>query len=548
MCGVVGVLPTGDTDSDSQSLVDVALTVLNQSGNRGNDGTGLLLHSSAGIHVERWLGEAEAISSRTHNNIRTFTSKGQCDLLLGHVRYATAGAAQVENIHPAIATRESSRVAIVMNGEVSFAKRWRKETIQQGISLGGAHTDSAACAALILSRYLKEADPQAALTSFYSDAFPFGGFTILGLIEDHRRNYFFYLRDGLRPLHMVRVDQAWLFASESAHLLKASTETNDQIISIPSGEIGICRLKEQDRTRTKPDPKFSTLDMNRELGGIASKGLCSFELAYLQRPTSVVRGRTIHSVRKEFGRALCQDNPPAPGSVIVPVPDSGISAAEGYFETACVGSNDIRMLPSILRINTEGRSFLEKGSAAIANRLRRKFSFDPSLARNSKTVLVDDSIVRGNFSAWLASVWHQHRKNGLSIMSAWPPIIAPCRAGVDIRSSDLLATRFLFAKEILDGDRHLEKAIQGGFLHPEFGKIEDLELRYVNRQRIRSILSNVLKGEICTGCFDFGYNYIHQENLSCLPGFLAEYLEINEIHDPLHGGRLGWEKQDYAST
>jgi amidophosphoribosyltransferase len=471
-----------------------------------------------------------------YNGLKRFAAKAQSDLLLGHVRYATAGAVEASNIHPAIATKGRARVAIVVNGEVSFTARWRQEAACQGIDLGDAHTDSAACAGLILSRYLEEADPQAALTSFYRDAFPFGGFTILGLIEGHRRAYFFYLRDGLRPLCRLRVGQTWLFASETAHLMGTGVETEEKIASVPAGEIGICSLKGPGQGSIRPAPEFCTLDMNKELGGTASKGLCAFELAYLQRVTSTVGGRTVDSVRKEFGQALCQDNPPAPGSLIVPVPDSGISAGEGYFAAARARSLNVRMLPDILQVNKEGRSFLENGPAAIANRLRSKFSVDPSLAGSSRTVVVDDSIVRGNFSAWFASVWHQYRRNGLSILSAWPPIIAPCRAGIDIRPGELLATRFLPAAKILCEYRLLEKEMRQGFSHPEFGRVEGLEFRYANRERIRSILGSVLEGKICTGCFDLDYNYIHPGNRHRPPAFLLEYLEANGAHDPLQGG------------
>lgn len=532
MCGVVGVLPAADRSNDSLSLLNHALAILDQSRNRGSDGTGILVRNNVGICSQRWLGAGKEIPADSYHRLQRWATKSPLELILGHVRYATVGKASIENVHPAIASQGKVRVAIVMNGEVSFTTAWWQDALRRGIDLGAAHTDSAACAGHILSRYLEERDPREALISFYKEAFPFGGFTILGLIEDEDRAYFFYLRDGLHPLHRVKIGSTWFFASETAHLGEVSAGHGERVRSVPAGEIGICSLTQHRRGALPQAPDFLTLDMNNELGGTSSKGMCAFEIAYFQRPDSLVHGRTIASVRKEFGRALCQDHPPLAGSVITSVPRSGISASQGYVEEARARALDVEMASDILQLNDEKRSFLENGPEAIARRLQRKFSLAPKRAQGKRTLVVDDSIVRGNFSAWLASAWHRQGGNGLSILSAWPPIIGPCHAGVDIHSSDLLAVKLLPVNEILRENSRLEEALHRGFYHPQFGRVEGVEFRYVSRERIHSVLGRVLEGKICTGCFDLHYNYIHHGNRQRPPEFLVRYMNENGVAFP----------------
>lgn len=527
MCGVAGIInPDCSTDS-----LDLALKILDRLRNRGSDGTGLMLIGESGYSLQRWGGDAAAIPANLYDDLKRFASD-PVSLYLGHVRYATTGTSAQVNIHPVVATfdrgrgRSPIRLMLVMNGEVSFTEPWRAEAVRQGIDMGNAQTDSAACAGRILTRYLQQSDLPAALVAFYKEAFPFGGFTILGLLDGEERS-FFYLRDGLRPLHMVRSGSTLIFASETAHL--AELGQVDELVSIPAGEIGICPLPHHGAK----DLRFRILDMNEELSGVTCRGLCSFELAYLQHYTSVIEGRTIDSIRKDFGRVLCRAHPPSDGATVAPIPRSGISAASGYLAQAEQEEIPVRTAPAVVRLHGTKpitRSFLGNGNDEIARRLRHKFVVNPaSMGESGRLILVDDSIVRGDVCAWLASIWWKKNGDRLSIYSAWPPIIAPCYAGIDLHREDLLTLRFASAEEVLSDPRSLEERLAAGFDHEHFGRVEDLMLRYAPHKEIRAVLTEVLPGEICTGCFDLRYNYICPANLHAAPGFLVDYAAKNRI-------------------
>lgn len=536
MCGVAGIINPGCGTASP----DLALKILSRLRNRGSDGTGLLVVGEKGSSLQRWGGDAAAIPAPARNALER-SAHDPIHLCLGHVRYATTGTTAQTNIHPAVAMLERGsgrrpvRLSLVMNGEVSFTEPWRAEAARDGIEMGNAQTDSATCAGRILTHYLRSSELPAALVAFYKEAFPLGGFTILGLLEDKERS-FFYLRDGLRPLHMTRVGSMLVFASETAHL--TGLEHADEPVSIPAGEIGICPLPDCGKShQSSKDLRFQILDMNRELSGVSSRGLCSFELAYLQHHTSVVEGRTIDSIRNDFGRVLCRAHPPGDGAAVAPVPRSGISAADGYLSEARQGSIAVRTSPAVIRLNGEkpmARSFLGNGNDEIASRLRSKFVLNPaSLDEPGGVILIDDSIVRGDVCAWLSSVWQEKGGDDLSIYSAWPPIIAPCYAGIDLHREDLFALRFASVEETLTNPRALEDQMSAGFTHRQFGRIEDLTLRYAPHQEIRAILSEILSGEICTGCFDLRYNYICPANLHAVPDFLVDYAAKNRVEMPV---------------
>ena len=61
----------------------------------------------------------------------------------------------------------------------------------------------------------------------------------------------------------------------------------------------------------------------------AKPGRCIFEHVYFARPDSRIFGRSVQESREELGRQLARESP-ADADLIVPVPDSGVTAAIGY--------------------------------------------------------------------------------------------------------------------------------------------------------------------------------------------------------------------------
>ena len=534
----MGVLPLAEVKT--RETLGLAIELLEASRNRGEDGTGLLLYGRGLFpqlfHIEKWFGSAYDIPQRLYE----LNLEHHPEAILGHTRYATRGIISEENIHPVWASFQASgsqrevHLFLVMNGEISFTERWRAEAEAYGMNLHGSTTDTAGCAGHLLQLYLAKRNLSDALIEFYKQAFPFGGFTILGLLIDSLTAYFLYLRDGMRPLHVARFKNYQLFVSETRPLTQLGLKY-DEIEVIPPGSVGFLELGAQ---------RWTQLDMTSLLAGQASRGECSFEYAYFQEPNSIMHGKSLDEIRRELGRAVCREHPPPRGGrvIVTAVPKSGISAANGYAEQALRDGHDVEIGAIVLRRGGRGsetRSFLGESRSEIVQRLKRKFEVNAWEARDTVVINVDDSIVRGNVSAWIAKQEREAGAREVRFVAAWPPILGPCFAGIAIDTGDPLAGIVeKFKPEALAEDHTpLEERLRTrGFQHESFGPTRFDDVGYLSAQAVRRILGRIVPGDFCTGCFTGMYNYIHPLNICGRPfryaRWLDEFIEQNEVEMP----------------
>ena len=551
MCGIVGVLPPSDVET--RDALRLSIELLEGCRNRGEDGTGLLL-SGEGLfsnlfHLEKWLGSAYDIPKQLYEVNLSNHSR----LILGHTRYATRGVINEENIHPVWVNYVDPEgghnvdLFIVMNGEVSFTDRWIEPAKERGINLHDSETDTTGCAAFILREYLESGDLGQALTEFYKQAFPFGAFSILGMKMEHGQYHYFYIREGMRPLHKANIEGIPVFVSETKPLTAMDVKT-DQIEVIPPGTIGFCSLQ---------DMEWTTLNMNEILKGRASRGECAFEYAYFQEPNSIMHGMSMDRIRSQFGKAACREHPPPNKEdriVVSPVPKSGISAANGYAEQALRDDHDVHLEGVILRRGSSNtRSFLGDGTSEIVNRLKGKFEINPQAAKDAVVINVDDSIVRGNVSAWINKMERDSGAKEVRFVSAWPPIIGPCFAGIAIDVGEPLAEIVdkQSPKEISEDHTPLEEKLTKGYKHEEFGETKFDEVSYVSPEGVKDVLEKVIPGDICTGCFTGMYNYISPLNMEQkqfkYKDWLDDYIELNSVDLPVAPETEPEDKPDHVA-
>ena len=89
----------------------------------------------------------------------------------------------------------------------------------------------------------------------------------------------------------------------------------------------------------------------------ASKNIaqCVFELIYFSRPDSTVFGESVHEFRIKIGEKLAlRRNPDL--DIVIPVPDSGNSAALGFSRAA-----GIPFEFGLIRNHYTGRTFIKPG-------------------------------------------------------------------------------------------------------------------------------------------------------------------------------------------
>ena len=137
------------------------------------------------------------------------------------------------------------------------------------------------------------------------------------------------------------------------------------------------------------------------------------------------------------GRELAREAP-APGDVVVPVPDSGVPAGLGYAQQA-----GLPFSLGIIRNHYVGRTFIEPTQQIRHLGVRLKHNANKAVLAGKRVVLVDDSIVRGTTSTKIVEMVRNAGAAEVHMRISSPPTTHSCFYGIDTpRRDTLLAARF----------------------------------------------------------------------------------------------------------
>ena len=165
----------------------------------------------------------------------------------------------------------------------------------------------------------------------------------------------------------------------------------------------------------------------------------------------------MHTARKELGRQLAREHP-AEADIVIPVPDSGTSAALGYSEES---GTPYEM--GLIRNHYVGRTFIEPRQSIRSFGVRIKLNPVRHLIENKRIVLIDDSIVRGTTSKKIVRMVREAGAKEIHVRISCPPTISPCYYGVDTpNKSELIAANYS-----IEGIRDFIEADSLGYLSLE---------------------------------------------------------------------------------
>ena len=331
---------------------------------------------------------------------------------IGHTRYSTTGSTMWENAQPAYRQVGETGVALAHNGNLTntsdlFAQYGRT----------GAGTDSelmcAAVAAAVKDGRADDRQLEISLSRVLPDFL--GAFSLTVMDQGHLIG----IRDpnGFRPLCLGRLGaKGWIIASESAALDLVGAEYAREV---EPGEMLIV-----DATGLRSVWPFSDVRST----------LCLFEFVYFARPDSKLFGQNIHAARLAMGRNLAREAP-APADVVVPVPESGIPAAQGF-----AAESGIPYADGLVKNRYVGRTFIQPSSVLRDRGIRLKLNPIEATLRHQRVALVDDSIVRGTTTRKLVSMAREAGASAVHLRISSPPYRWPCFYGMDTSDrSELLA-------------------------------------------------------------------------------------------------------------
>jgi amidophosphoribosyltransferase len=222
---------------------------------------------------------------------------------------------------------------------------------------------------------------------------------------------------GFRPLCLGRLARGWVLASETAALdIVGATFVRE----VEPGEVVVV-----DASGVRSFHPFAA----------AAPRLCLFEFVYFARPDSQLYGQNVHAARRRMGEELA-DQAPADADIVVPVPESGIPAGQGF-----AARSGLPYVDGLLKNRYIGRTFIEPADSMREQGLRIKLNPIPAELQGRRVALVDDSIVRGTTTRLLVQLVRGAGATEVHLRISSPPYRWPCFYGMDTSDpGQLLAT------------------------------------------------------------------------------------------------------------
>jgi amidophosphoribosyltransferase len=122
--------------------------------------------------------------------------------------------------------------------------------------------------------------------------------------------------------------------------------------------------------------------------------------------------------------------------MVIPIPDSGISAAIGYSQ-----ASGIPFEMGLMRNHYIGRTFIEPKESIRHFGVKLKLNADHETVRGKRIVVVDDSIVRATTGRKIITMLRQRGAKEIHFRVTSPPTRFPCFYGIDTPSrSELIAS------------------------------------------------------------------------------------------------------------
>ncbi|MBI5635860.1 amidophosphoribosyltransferase, partial [Candidatus Micrarchaeota archaeon] len=384
---------------------------------------------------------------------------------IGHVRYSTTGSSNIVNAQPFFYESKKGPIAMAFNGNILNYPQIKKALEKKGY-LFHTSTDTESIIYLIEEELRAGRDWMQAISATMGQLD--GAYSILILTSEGKIIAF---RDpqGFKPFCIGRKNGNVIIASESCALdaLGVNYERD-----IEPGEICIVSKK----------------DSSSKLALKEQHSHCMFEYVYFARPDSVISGRVVADARYKMGVKLGEKNPLPGVDTVIPIPDSGRSAALGYAD-----ATGKKYAEGLQKNRYVHRTFIMPQDEQRKNMISLKLNPVRSRIEGKKIALVDDSIVRGNTIKKIIKLLRACGAKEVHLLIACPPVIHPCYMGVD----------FSTYKELIATDKTIEQ------IRDEIGA----DSVYYNT--IESLVDAIglPKGSLCLACLTGEYPTKHDPNV-----------------------------------
>ncbi|MFW6006646.1 MAG: amidophosphoribosyltransferase [Halanaerobiales bacterium] len=444
-CGIFGIYSLAN--KEVSSLIYLGIHSLQH---RGQENAGIAVSKNDNLNVYKDAGLVDTVFDED------ILSELKGNSGIGHVRYSTTGSSKLVNAQPLLINSSRGSVALAHNGNLVNGLNLRLFLEKNG-SIFHSTLDTEVIAHLIAR------SPATKIEEALADSLNQvkGAYSLVVLTEDKLIG----VRDihGFRPLVLGKLKDSYILASESCALDMIGAEL---IRDVEPGEMVI--IDDQGLKSHRYQPK-------RE------QKFCVFEYIYFARPDSKFNQNNVHLVREEMGRQLAREVKNKEDiDIVVPVLDSGVSAAQGFADEA-----GKRFAYGLIKNRYVGRTFIAPVQEIRNLKVRMKLNPIREIVEGKRLALIDDSIVRGTTSNQLVNMLKEAGAEEVHMLISSPPVSYPCYYGLDTSSrQELIAS---------------EKEVDG--IREEIGADS---LSYLSLEGLNAIMEDKESG-ICDACFSGNY-------------------------------------------
>ena len=366
---------------------------------RGQEGAGILTNDAGKLIRHRDTGLISEVF-KNPANLEKLTGQAA----IGHVRYATAGEASIDNIQPFRFKFYDMEFGLAHNGNLTNTKTLKKELEHNG-AIFSSSSDTEILAHLIRRSHNPSfmGKVKEALNTVK------GGFAYLLMMED--KLIAALDPNGFRPLSIGKMaNGAIVVSSETCAFEVVGAEW---IRDVKPGEVVII---------DNSGIQYDTYTTDTQLA------ICSMEYIYFARPDSNIHGVNVHTARKRMGAQLAREFKHE-ADIVVGIPNSSLSAAMGFAEESGL-PNEM----GLIKNQYTQRTFIQPTQELREQGVRMKLSAVSGVVKGKRVVMIDDSIVRGTTSRRIVQLLKEAGATEVHVAIASPPLKYPCFYGIDIQT------------------------------------------------------------------------------------------------------------------
>ena len=366
---------------------------------RGQEGAGILTNDAGKLIRHRDTGLISEVF-KNPTNLEKLTGQAA----IGHVRYATAGEASIDNIQPFHFKFYDMEFGLAHNGNLTNTKTLKKELEHNG-AIFSSSSDTEILAHLIRCSHNPSfmGKVKEALNTVK------GGFAYLLMMED--KLIAALDPNGFRPLSIGKMaNGAIVVSSETCAFEVVGAEW---IRDVKPGEVVII---------DNSGIQYDTYTTDTQLA------ICSMEYIYFARPDSNIHGVNVHTARKRMGAQLAREFKHE-ADIVVGVPNSSLSAAMGFAEESGL-PNEM----GLIKNQYPQRTFIQPTQELREQGVRMKLSAVSGVVKGKRVVMIDDSIVRGTTSRRIVQLLKEAGATEVHVAIGSPALAYPCFYGIDIQT------------------------------------------------------------------------------------------------------------------